>query len=82
MKAMGDHTLLLVSTDCFFLGGDSLPDDTFAQPVPSQGNNYNSGAKAFAAAINLCGHLIVKLRSNQEPAIADVKKCVESMPSP
>ena len=52
---------------------DNVTKAVFANVVPSKGTSHAYAERALAANITLLGHRRVKIQSDQEPAILDVK---------
>ncbi len=52
---------------------DNVTKAVFANYVPSKGTSHAYAERALAANITLLGHKRVKIQSDQEPAILDVK---------
>ena len=52
---------------------DTVTKAVFANDVPSRGTSHAYAEKAIATNITLLGHEGVKIQSDQEPAIPDVK---------
>ncbi len=66
---MGDSTSPLT----ILVTHDNVTKAVFANVVSSKGTSHAYAKRALAANITLLGHKRVKIQSDQEPAILDVK---------